>query len=258
MSRPHFPAELLDYVVDHLYDARDALKSCCLVSKSWIPCARKHLFASVGFYDATGLQSWKNTFPDPSTSPACYTHHLVVCCSEAVTFADAEERSLIAAFSRVVHLQMFVNAKTPSLIPFHGFSPALKYLSVTYRCFPFSRTLNFIRSFPLIEHLTLIAFYYDPSIYGDDGFDGQQTTIQPSFSGGTLGLCINGGMDLIIPHLLPLQDRLRFRTLVLTLNNEEDILSISLLVERCCLTLESLMVYVGCYSTPLSHLYPYK
>jgi hypothetical protein len=72
MSNPHLPAEILDHVVAHLYDMRDALKSCCLVSKSWIPRVQKHLFTDVMFYTIKSLQTWKEMFPDPSISPGCY------------------------------------------------------------------------------------------------------------------------------------------------------------------------------------------
>ena len=57
MSNSHLPAEMLDHVVDHLHDARDALRNCCLVSKSWVPRARKHLFADIWFPTATRIQS---------------------------------------------------------------------------------------------------------------------------------------------------------------------------------------------------------
>ena len=95
MPHPRFPVELLDYIVDHLHDVRDALESCCLVSTSWIPRTRRHLFAKVAFRSENDLQSWKNVFPEPSTSPACYTDHLVICCPEGVTPADAEARRSI-------------------------------------------------------------------------------------------------------------------------------------------------------------------
>jgi hypothetical protein len=72
MSDPHLPAEMLDHIVDHLQDTEYALRSCCLVSKSWIPRARKHLFFDIVFHTAKRLELWKETFPDPSTSPACY------------------------------------------------------------------------------------------------------------------------------------------------------------------------------------------
>src|ERR1700753_246461 len=51
MSGPRLPAELLDHIADLLRD-RETLESCCLVSKSWIPRARKHLFACVAFHTA--------------------------------------------------------------------------------------------------------------------------------------------------------------------------------------------------------------
>ena len=49
MSSPYLPAELLDYIVDHLHDTKDALKSCGLLSKSWIPRTRRRLFANILF-----------------------------------------------------------------------------------------------------------------------------------------------------------------------------------------------------------------
>jgi hypothetical protein len=56
---------MLDNVIDCLHDTRDALKNCCLVSKSWIPRTRKHLFATIAFTTTKRLQSWEETFPDP-------------------------------------------------------------------------------------------------------------------------------------------------------------------------------------------------
>ena len=120
MPPPHLPAELLDHTVDHLHDARFALKNCCLVSKSWVPRSRKHLFANVTFKTAARLQSWKTTFPDPSTSPACYTKDLVVWCPQLVTAADAEERGWIRTFSQVVHLGLDFDWSKTSLLPFPG------------------------------------------------------------------------------------------------------------------------------------------
>ena len=108
MSNPRFPAELLDHTVDHLHSERDALKNCCLVSKSWIPRARKHLFADTEFQTPADLQSWKTTFPDPSTSPARYTKSLFVRCPPVARSSGAGEGDWIRTFSRVVHLEIEV------------------------------------------------------------------------------------------------------------------------------------------------------
>ena len=75
-------------------------RNCCLVSESWVPRTRKHLFASIRFLTVKNLQSWKKAFPDPSTSPAHYTKTLLTDC------ADVEVGSWIGGFSQVVHLEL--------------------------------------------------------------------------------------------------------------------------------------------------------
>ena len=162
MPPPHLPAELLDHTVDHLHDTRFALKSCCLVSKSWVPRTRKHLFAKVTFKTTACLQSWKTIFPDPSTSPARHTKDLVVWCPELVSAADAEERGWIRAFSQVVHLGLDLDWPRTSLLPFHALSLALKSLHLDFSCFLIQRVLNLIHSFPLLEDLSLIEWGDDP------------------------------------------------------------------------------------------------
>lgn len=72
-SNPYLPPELLDHFIHHLQDTKDVLKTCRLVSKSWIPGTRRHLFAHIKFCTANDLQSWKSTFPNPPTSPTHYT-----------------------------------------------------------------------------------------------------------------------------------------------------------------------------------------
>jgi len=106
MPIPHLPQEILDYVTDLLHDEQETLKQCCLVSKSWVPCARKHLFADISFSRTGDLEAWKKTFPDPENSPARHTHSLRISCPQSVTAADAEEGGWIRTFSRVVRLDI--------------------------------------------------------------------------------------------------------------------------------------------------------
>ena len=70
------------------------------------PRTRNHLFAHVKFKTETDLESWKETFPDPSTSPAHYAKTLTINCPRAVTAADAEPGGWIGTFSHVVDLQV--------------------------------------------------------------------------------------------------------------------------------------------------------
>ncbi|KAF9789317.1 hypothetical protein BJ322DRAFT_987841, partial [Thelephora terrestris] len=56
-SRSRLPPEISDRVVDLLHDEPESLERCCLVSKSWVACARKHLFRELAF-DSRHLQAW--------------------------------------------------------------------------------------------------------------------------------------------------------------------------------------------------------
>ena len=152
MSNPHLPVELVDDIVELLYGSKDALKSCCLVSKSRISRVHKHLFAGVNFSGTKDLESWKTAFSDPSTSPARYTRTLFVKYPLTVTAADREEGGWISTFTNVVEFEvsayeMGTNWSGIHLSPFHGFSPAIKYLSLIFHTVPSSRAFGLIRSF---------------------------------------------------------------------------------------------------------------
>jgi hypothetical protein len=267
MSNSHIPVELLDHIVDHLHDAEDALRSCCLVSKSWIPRARKHLFADVEFLTAGSLQSWKETFPNPSTSPAQYASTLSVRCSQIVT--DAEVGGWIRSFSRVVHLDMGGQGTSPSLSvvsldPFHGFSPAIRSLRVAIPSLSSPHIFNLILSFPLLEDLAVsIAVYNEPLTDNDDGPDLLPTLARPPsppMFTGSLNLLLWGGMNHIIRWLLSLPGGIHFRKLIWTWFREEDFSVMVALVEGCSQTLESLDIARNnpMIGTSIRNLRPHK
>lgn len=148
MSNLNLPPELLDHVVNLLHDKDYALRDCCLVSKSRIPRARKHLFANIVFSGADSLQSWRDLFPDPFSSPACYTHTL------SVTFLPATTAACdwIKGFSRVVRFALNCDTydpnRRPLLSPFHGFLPIVKSFRVLFAVLPYSRVLDLILLIP--------------------------------------------------------------------------------------------------------------
>ena len=249
MSNPDLPPELLDHVVDLLQDTRDALRNCCLVAKSWIPRSRRHLFARIAFLDAASLRSWKTAFPDPSTSPASYARFLFVQCSQVVTAADVEEGGWIPTFSQVVHFELWipgprVDVDQPGLvlIPFHGFSPALRSLRVSSPGFLFAPVSDLIHSFSCLQDLVVVTYNpFDCS----HSFYKQLFAIQPpgplAFRG-TLELSLDMGIGPIASRLLSLPNSLHFRELCLARYHEEDILLTTALVERCSPTLEILKI----------------
>ena len=148
MSKPYLPPELLDHVVDNLQVTKDALESCCLTSKSWVPRTRKHLLADVSFRTAEDLQSLKSTFPDPLTSLAYYTSILSIGFLPVGAATDAEEGGWIPT--------RYTGPAT-SLIPFHGFSPAIKSLHLDFPAVIPSDVFNLIYSFPPLENLCMGA-----------------------------------------------------------------------------------------------------
>ena len=106
MSNPHLPRETLDHIIDLLCDEPETLKERCLVSKPWVPRARKHPFDVVFFLSVKALESWKKTFPVPSDSPSHHAHTLAVSCTLVVMESCARAGGLIQTFPRVVRLRL--------------------------------------------------------------------------------------------------------------------------------------------------------
>jgi hypothetical protein len=261
MSNPRLPAETLDHIVDYLHDTKDALRNCSLVSKSWVPRTRKHLFADISLPTAKSLRSWKETFPDPSTSPARHAKTLIISC----TVIDAEVDGWITAFSRVVYLEVgtdslafdFNKLATP-LLPFHGLSPVIKSLRVVLPALPTSQVFDLILSFPLLEDLA-VSVYYKTSDDNSDGSNGLSTVIWPSSSPVFTGSLVLqwGGVEFFACRLLSLPGGIHFRTLTLECCSEEDILLATALVEECSHTLKSLDVDWNPYGTSIPHFPPF-
>jgi len=240
MPNSYLPPETLDYTIDLLHDEPDALKRCCLVSKSWVPRTRKHLFADIKLRSSSDLKSWKKTFPDAANTPAFHTRTLSIGCPRFVVASDAEEGGWIRAFSGVTGLGVEdgvwqINAEV-SLAPFYGLSPTLKSLCVRSIHLPHPQIFDLVRSFPLLEDLSLKG-----RSSGSDPH-GSQTAIPftlPPLTG-SLNLAILRGMWNAARQLLDFPNGLHFRKLVFLWDHAEDLRWIVGLVVTCSHTLESL------------------
>ena len=246
-NRPHLPPETLDYIVDLLHDEPETLERCCLVSKSWMPRTRKHLFADVKFRSTQDVDSWKTAFPDHSNSPAYHTHTLFVCWTRVE--ADAWAGGLIQTFSHVVRLRLTqATFGTPSIVkqfslaPFHNLSPTLKSLHVYFVSLPCTQLFDFVRSSPLLEDLALSG--RDLSSGNDDTPREPQAIgpwPSPVFTE-SLDLDIMEGVGNIAHRLLDLPGGLHFRKLTFSWAHEEDLRWMIELVRKCSGTLECLDV----------------
>jgi hypothetical protein len=263
MSSPRLPAEILDHVVDHLHDTDETLRNCCLVSKSWIPRSRKHLFAYIRLPTEESLRSWKETFPDPSISPARYAKTLSVRYPQMVAAAEVDD--WIRGFSHVVRFIMSSHVdsceRVKSLVPFHGFSPVIKSLYMYIPALQPSLILNFILSFPLLEDLVvdIRGAWAD----GDDDPEEDETPTaaqppNPTTFAKSLELHLEGGMSPFTHRLLSLPGGIHFQKLTLTWIHDEDILTITALVEGCSRTLKFLDITSDFLGKWIWHLRPHR
>ncbi|KAF9644812.1 hypothetical protein BDM02DRAFT_842677 [Thelephora ganbajun] len=241
MSDPHLPPEISEYIVDLLHNEPDTLERCCLVSRSWVPRTRKHLFADIKFLYSDDLERWKRAFPDPSRYPTHHTHSLMISCPEVVTAADAQEGGWIRAFSNVTRLEVSsgfrgLDVSEVSLVPFHNFSPVLKSLRVVSESFPCVQILSLACSFRFLEDLDLTQH-----IVGVDIIDRDRTVFRPSTSPvltGTLRVYLPGRIGCATRRLLDLPGGLHFRKLELSCFRDDDFRWMSALVVGCSDTLE--------------------
>jgi len=246
MSRP-LPPEIVDLVIDQLCDEPTTLRTCCLVSKSWVPRTRKHLFAHVKFDAASHpLKSWVKVFPDPSKSPAHYTRSLSIPRLLGIP-TGIRLRRWIRAFRNVVHFDFdfdYCPGYNPIIAPFRGFSPTVRSLRVTSNSF---KVFDFICSFPFLEDLTLINIF-------SEGYGRGRTPSKSPKLTGSLALSASGGISSATRQLLDFPGGLHF-TKITTWCIGGDLRSVTDLVSECSNTLESLHVY--CFqlgalrSTPL-------
>ena len=135
MSDSHLFPEILDHIADLLHDNRQSLKQCCLISKSWLPRTRKHLFACVEFRSSAQFKSWRKMFPAPTNSPAYHARTLRI----GRTLGDVGGSGWILGFSRVERLEFELMGLDSPDIPFAVFqelSPSLKSLSITNHSTP--------------------------------------------------------------------------------------------------------------------------
>ena len=238
---PSLPQEIFDLIIDFLHDEPDALKACCLASVSWVHRTRMHLFSHVEFTSKPRIESWKETFPDPSNSPAHHTRSLSIRMS-SITSVDTGLGSWIRTFNGVVRLHVDIHGygggRDISLIPLHGLSPTLKTLRLAYGySAPCSEIFGLVCSLPLLEDLALVSL--------DNNSETCVLGIPPTspkFTG-SLDLRMVGRIRPIVRRLLDLPSGLHFSKISVSCLRE-DMETMTELVSRCSDTLESLSI---CY-----------
>ena len=108
---PRTPQDVVDEILDHLATDSDfgSLKTCALVSKTWVPSCRRHIFHTVQF-TPRDVDRWFKTFPAPEESPARYVRDLRVCMG---TFPYIPEKFF-------EHIWWFADVERISLLGYEG------------------------------------------------------------------------------------------------------------------------------------------
>ena len=164
---PSLPQEMVDHIVGFIHDDREALKQCCLVSRSWAHRTRPRLFNDVCFKTPEAFSAWKKNIPpylDPAESPAIYTHSLSFHHAELVTNNDV---NWIRSFTNVVRLEVRIvkpynsrrgRTRSQNFAPFHDLLPTVKSLSLRWYTLLQREVFDFICSFRLLENLELSGY----------------------------------------------------------------------------------------------------
>ena len=230
---PRLPLEIVNYIVDFLRYDRKTLERCCLLSKSWIPLARRHLFKEIKLCVGSDLGAWGKHFPDPARSPAHHARSLDI----TVFKMSEDESGWIKWFTRVTRFTVWV-MESEKLSSFHKFSPVLKSLCVPSTPGPSSDILALVCSFPFLEDLE-VSYFHDVN---QDGAAFRPPS-SPVFTG---TLILGGHLEPITTRMLDLPGGLHFKEIVWNIhcnkNEEPDIWWMVELTERCFDTLEHIEI----------------
>lgn len=177
------PYEIVDEILDHLVlsgdSVQESLRSCSLVSKSWVPSCRRHLFHTITF-TSKNVDKWLKTFPAPEKSPAYYVKFLRISFGEHY---DAPEEFF-------KYIPWFANAKTtltgsltlpsPGIPLFGRLSHSVTSLAVEAVRIELIRVRDIMMHLPNLNDLTLTGTVVAQS---GEALPGSGTVLKGKFGG---------------------------------------------------------------------------
>ena len=247
---PRIPQDIIDEILDHLVTDSGAghLRKCALISKSWVPSCRRHLFHTVTFTTAS-VREWFKTFPLPEESPAHHVRDLRVWIGGGnrvpekffeytVWFANAGKISLLGHGG-------FPLLRSPSLwrFPQHVTSLTIDTSTVTL-----VHVRDIMAQLPNLDDLSLLGFLIP---VGESVLPGIGATVRGRFGG---QLTLRGGYTRkeTMNMLLEIPSGLHFTEVEISCMRDR-LPSVLRLIEACSKTLVKLSYKVpsNCKSRPL-------
>jgi len=162
MSPPYLPQEIRDHVIDLLHDDDETLRSCALVSRSWLRQTQKHIFSEVriGYYL---LMKWCRNISPGEDGLSSFTRKLEVSHRSPREFEIVMPH--LSSFKRVESLMIFdydcMDLDNEPYLPiapdkYYGhFGDSLRSLHLLYPSESLGALLPLIYLFPHLESLTI-------------------------------------------------------------------------------------------------------
>jgi len=240
---PRIPREIIDGILDYLatdsYSAVTFLRSCSLVSKSWVPPCRRHLFRFVTF-DLRNVDRWLEAFPRPEESPA---HHIRELC---VRFGGRD--CIPEGFFEVTPL--FKNVEKLTLMGLRGLPlrvpslwklpPSVTSLTIKTNAFTLVEVRDLLALLPDLNGLSLTGYLAAGGVPVGIG-----TVLRGRF-GGRLRILKGPAHEGITKMLLEIPTGLRFTEMEIRCKCKF-LLSTVKLAEACGETLVKLLYAVSVY-----------
>ena len=248
---PKVPQEIIDEILTHLTTDSDfvSLRSCALVSKSWVPSCQRHLFHTVPF-TSRHMVRWLETFPVPEESPAHLVKHLYFTVGKYVD-GPKEFFEYTPWFTKVERVVLLGHGGfQPLWIPsFWRLPQSATSLVINAGKQSLRQIQVLMAQLPNLNDLSLVGYIV---AVDEEALPGIETTLRGRF-GGKLRLTGEKVDERIVDMLLGVPTGLHF-TEVQIHSTYECLLSTVRLVEACGETLVKLLYMVDIHSKrfPLS------
>lgn len=203
------PQEIVDEILDHLVVDSDSrpIRSCSLVSKSWVQRCRRYLFHTI-LFTSTHTTRWLNAFPVPEESPA---HHV-----RDLRFFSGGDFNIPEEFFE--HIPWFTSVEKVSLSGYGGwetfcrilslgrFSQSVTSLVISAGGINVLQIRNILAQLPSLEGLSLSGFLV---MMNRDTLRGIGSVLTGNF-GGRLRLLKRHAVEDVINMLLEIPTGLHF------------------------------------------------
>ena len=236
------PTEIVEEILGYLTGNSASLRSCALVSKSWVPLCQRLLFHTI-LFTSTRIARWLKTFPVPEESPAHFVRDLWLLVGgdhsipeqffeHTPWFTDAEKMTLVG--NEGLH---------PSWIPSSWRLPqSVTSLTIRVNKISLSQIQNIMEQLPNLDDLTLSGAL----VTADEGaLIGTGTAIRGRF-GGKLRIVGDHAGGGVVDMLLEAPTGLHF-TEVQIHGTHECLLSTVRLAGACSNTLVKLLYMIDPY-----------